>query len=41
MPASVSGSGHWLRSQWPEPLTLAGIALLVAGVIGGVRVKAV
>ena len=31
----------WLRGQWPEPLTLAGIALLRAGVIGGVRVKAV
>jgi drug/metabolite transporter (DMT)-like permease len=31
----------WLRGHWPEPLTLAGIALLVAGVIGGVRVKAV
>jgi drug/metabolite transporter (DMT)-like permease len=31
----------WLRGQWPEPLTLTGIALLVAGVIGGVRVKAV
>jgi drug/metabolite transporter (DMT)-like permease len=31
----------WLRGQWPEPLTLAGIALLVIGVIGGVRVKAV
>jgi drug/metabolite transporter (DMT)-like permease len=30
-----------LRGQWPEPLTLAGIALLVAGVVGGVRVKAV
>jgi hypothetical protein len=30
-----------LRGQWPEPLTLAGIALLVLGVIGGVRVKAV
>lgn len=30
----------WLRGQWPEPLTLAGIALLVAGVIGGVRVRA-
>jgi drug/metabolite transporter (DMT)-like permease len=29
-----------LRGQWPEPLTLAGIALLVAGVIAGVRVKA-
>ena len=29
----------WLRGQWPEPLTLAGIALLVAGVVGGVRVK--
>lgn len=31
----------WLRGHWPEPLTLAGIALLVAGVIGGLRVKAV
>jgi drug/metabolite transporter (DMT)-like permease len=31
----------WLRGQWPEPLTLAGIAFLVLGVIGGVRVKAV
>jgi drug/metabolite transporter (DMT)-like permease len=31
----------WLRGQWPEPLTLVGAALLVAGVIGGVRVKAV
>jgi drug/metabolite transporter (DMT)-like permease len=30
-----------LRGQWPEPLTLAGIALLVTGVVGGVRVKAV
>lgn len=30
-----------LRGQWPEPLTLAGIALLVLGVIGGLRVKAV
>jgi len=30
----------WLRGQWPEPLTLAGVALLVAGVVGGVRVKA-
>lgn len=29
-----------LRGQWPEPLTLVGIALLVTGVIGGVRVKA-
>ncbi|PUE18025.1 EamA family transporter [Limnohabitans sp. MMS-10A-160] len=29
-----------LRGQWPAPLTLAGIALLVAGVIAGVRVKA-
>jgi drug/metabolite transporter (DMT)-like permease len=28
-----------LRGQWPEPVTLLGIALLVAGVIGGVRVK--
>jgi drug/metabolite transporter (DMT)-like permease len=28
-----------LRGQWPEPLTLAGIALLVMGVIAGVRVK--
>ena len=34
-------NADWLRGQWPEPLTLAGIALLVAGVIGGVRVKAV
>lgn len=30
-----------LRGQWPEPLTLVGIALLVTGVIGGVRVKAI
>lgn len=30
-----------LRGQWPEPLTLAGIALLVIGVVGGLRVKAV
>lgn len=30
----------WLRGQWPEPFTLAGIALLVAGVVGGLRVKA-
>lgn len=30
-----------LRGQWPEPLTLAGIALLVVGVIGGLRVKAI
>jgi len=30
-----------LRGQWPESLTLAGIALLVIGVIGGLRVKAV
>ena len=29
-----------LRGQWPEPLTLLGIALLVTGVIGGVRIKA-
>ncbi|MDP4621438.1 MAG: DMT family transporter [Hydrogenophaga sp.] len=29
-----------LRGQWPEPLTLVGIALLVTGVIAGVRVKA-
>jgi drug/metabolite transporter (DMT)-like permease len=29
-----------LRGQWPEPLTLAGMALLVMGVISGVRVKA-
>jgi drug/metabolite transporter (DMT)-like permease len=34
------GYTFWLRGQWPEPVTLAGIALLVAGVIGGVRVKA-
>ncbi|WP_353238269.1 DMT family transporter [Limnohabitans sp.] len=31
----------WMRGHWPEPLTLAGIACLVLGVIGGVRVKAV
>ena len=30
-----------LRGQWPAPLTLIGIALLMAGVIAGVRVKAV
>ena len=30
-----------LRGQWPEPLTLVGIALLVTGVMGGVRVKAI
>jgi drug/metabolite transporter (DMT)-like permease len=35
------GYAFWLRGQWPEPLTLTGIALLVLGVIGGVRVKAV
>ena len=35
------GYAFWLRGQWPEPLTVAGIALLVLGVIGGVRVKAV
>jgi drug/metabolite transporter (DMT)-like permease len=34
------GYAFWLRGEWPEPLTLAGIALLVAGVIKGVRVKA-
>jgi len=28
-----------LRGQWPEPLTLIGIGLLVVGVIAGVRVK--
>jgi hypothetical protein len=31
----------WLRRQWTEPLTLAGIALLVAGKVGGVKVKSV
>jgi drug/metabolite transporter (DMT)-like permease len=30
-----------LRGQWPEPLTLTGIALLVVGVIAGMRVKPV
>jgi drug/metabolite transporter (DMT)-like permease len=35
------GYAFWLRGHWPEPLTLVGIALLVLGVIGGVRVKAV
>lgn len=34
------GYAFWLRGHWPEPLTLAGIALLVAGVVGGVRIKA-
>lgn len=28
-----------LRGQWPEPLTLAGIVLLMVGVLGAVRVK--
>jgi drug/metabolite transporter (DMT)-like permease len=30
-----------LRGQWPEPLTMTGIALLVVGVIAGMRVKPV
>lgn len=30
-----------LRGHWPEPLTLTGMALLVVGVIAGVRVKPV
>ena len=30
-----------LRGQWPEPLTLMGIALLMMGVIAGLRVKSV
>ncbi len=29
----------WLRGHWPEPLTQAGIALLVVGVAAGVRIK--
>ena len=33
------GYAFGLRGHWPEPLTLAGIALLVAGVVGGVRIK--
>jgi len=37
---SALAYAFWLRGQWPEPLTLVGIALLVAGVMGGVRVKA-
>jgi drug/metabolite transporter (DMT)-like permease len=37
---SALAYAFWLRGQWPEPLTLAGIALLVVGVVGGVRVKA-
>ena len=28
-----------LRGQWPGPLTLAGVALLVAGVLWALRVK--
>ncbi|PUE09622.1 EamA family transporter [Limnohabitans sp. T6-5] len=28
-----------LRAQWPEPLTLTGIALLILGVLRGVRIK--
>ncbi|PKO49820.1 MAG: EamA family transporter, partial [Betaproteobacteria bacterium HGW-Betaproteobacteria-21] len=28
-----------LRDVWPEPLTLAGIALLIAGVVAAVRVR--
>jgi drug/metabolite transporter (DMT)-like permease len=38
---AASGYTFWLRGQWPEPLTVAGIALLVMGVIGAVRVKSV
>jgi drug/metabolite transporter (DMT)-like permease len=30
-----------LRGHWPEPLTLLGMALLVTGVITGVRIKSV
>jgi drug/metabolite transporter (DMT)-like permease len=30
-----------LRGLWPEPLTLLGMALLVTGVITGVRTKSV
>ena len=30
-----------LRGQWPEPLTIMGMGLLVVGVVAGVRVKAV
>ena len=30
-----------LRGQWPEPLTIIGMGLLVVGVVAGVRVKAV
>lgn len=33
------GYAFLLRGQWPEPLMLAGIVLLVAGVMGGVRIK--
>ncbi|WP_396434189.1 DMT family transporter [Limnohabitans sp.] len=35
------GYAFALRGHWPEPLTLLGIGLLVAGVVMGVRVKAV
>ena len=37
---SALGYAFWLRGHWPEPLTLAGIAMLVAGVMVGVRVRA-
>ncbi len=30
---------YLLRAQWPPPLTLAGIALLVAGVVSALRVR--
>jgi len=38
---SALAYAFWLRGQWPEPLTLLGMALLVTGVITGVRVKSV
>ena len=30
---------YWLRGQWPAPLTLAGIVLLLLGVLRAVRIK--
>lgn len=35
------GYGYWQRGQWPAPLALAGIALLVAGVVWALRVRPV
>lgn len=35
------GYAFLLRGQWPAPLTLAGIALLIVGVLWAVRVRPV